>query len=302
MSPAHVVTLLVVAASWGSSFLFMNVAAPQFGALPLAALRVGLAAAFLLPLLLWQGQWGAMVTHWRRIALVGLGSAGLPFILFSSAALVLPSALASIFNATTPLFGAIIAWLWLKNRLTPLRVVGLLIGFAGVLYLGWGKARIPSEAGTGVTLLAMLACLGATCFYGWAANFTKRYLMEVPSLAVVTGSMLASTALLALPAWWSWPPQTPGASAWAAAGALAILCTALAYMLYVRLIASIGPANAMTVTYLVPVFGILWGALFLGESVTTTMVLGCAIILAGTALTTGMIKGWRTGRGVKPLD
>lgn len=293
MKPQDVVELLALAALWGASFLFMRLGAADFGAVALAALRVGLATLMLLPLLWQRGQAAALRGHWRAIAVVGLVNSALPFVLFGVAALALNAGLSSIFNATAPLWAALIAWAWLGERLTPARAAGLALGFSGVLWLAWDKAGIRAGEHGVSSGLAIAACLLATLCYGFGANYTRRRLDGVPPLAVATGSQLAAALVLALPAWWLWPVAAPSAVAWASVIGLALPCTALAYLLYFRLIAHVGAARAITVTFLIPVFGLGWGALFLGEVPTPVMLLGCGVILLGTALTTG---AWRAGR------
>ena len=284
------IELTLLAAIWGASFLFMRVGAPEFGAVALAAMRVTGAALVLLPLLAQQGQMAALRQHWKPIFLVGLTNSGIPFVLFAYAALAITAGLSSIFNAAVPLFGAVVAWVWLKDRPGPGRVLGLAIGFAGVLWLAWDKAGFKPGAPITQTGLAVLACLTATLLYGWSASFTKRYLTGVPPLASATGSQVSSALFLAVPAWWFWPSTWPSATSWTAVGLLAVLCTGVAYVMYFRLISRIGPANAITVTFLIPVFGVLWGWLFLHEKITSAMVLGCVVIVAGTALATGWLR------------
>ena len=282
--------LLLLAALWGASFLFMRLGATEFGPVALSALRVGGATLVLLPLLAWYGQSAALRRHWRAIAVIGVVNSALPFVLFSVAALAINAGLSSIFNATAPLWGALIAWAWLGDRLTRMRVAGLGLGFAGVLWLAWDKASFrPGEHGVSA-MVAIVACLAATLCYGFAANYAKRQLADVPPLAVATGSQLAATLVLLLPAWWLWPAATPSSIAWSSVVGLALLCTALAYLLYFRLIAKLGAARAISVTFLLPLFGVLWGALFLGEAVTPAMGIGCAVILLGTAMTTGVLR------------
>lgn len=282
--------LLLLAALWGASFLFMRLGATEFGPVALSALRVGGATLVLLPLLAWYGQSAALRRHWRAMAVIGVVNSALPFVLFSVAALAINAGLSSIFNATAPLWGALIAWAWLGDRLTRMRVAGLGLGFAGVLWLAWDKASFrPGEHGVSA-MVAIVACLAATLCYGFAANYAKRQLADVPPLAVATGSQLAATLVLLLPAWWLWPAATPSSIAWSSVVGLALLCTALAYLLYFRLIAKLGAARAISVTFLLPLFGVLWGALFLGEAVTPAMGIGCAVILLGTAMTTGVLR------------
>lgn len=286
MRPADAGEMLLLAAIWGSSFLFMRMGAGEFGPVALAALRVAGAALFLMPLLHWRGQMGALRRHAPAIFVVGLLNSALPFLCFAYAALTIGAGLASIFNAATPLFGALIAWLWLKDRLTPSRVLGLAIGFAGVLGLVWQQASF-APGGNG---WALLACLLATLMYGVAASTTKRFLTGVPPLALAAGSQLSAALVLALPALWWWPARMPSATAWAAVVSLALLCTGIAYVLFFRLIGKIGPANTIAVTFLIPVFAVLWGMLFLGEAVTLPMLAGCAVIVLGTGLATGLLR------------
>ena len=291
MKPQDIAELLTLAALWGASFLFMRLGAGEFGPVALSALRVGIASAVLLPMLFWKGQGALLRTHWRAIAVVGIVNSALPFVLFSIAALAINAGLSAIFNATAPLWGAVIAWAWLGDRLSRARVLGLAIGFAGVLWLAWDKASFkPGEHGVSA-MAAIAACLAATLLYGFAANYTKRRLSGVPALVVSTGSQTAAAVVLALPAAWLWPAATPSTTAWASVVGLALLCTALAYPLYFHLIDMLGAARAIAVTFLIPVFGLFWGAVFLGETLTPAMLLGFAVILFGTALTTGVLQG-----------
>jgi drug/metabolite transporter (DMT)-like permease len=285
--------LILLGALWGASFLFMRIGVPEFGPLALVFVRVAGASLLLLPLLQARGQMAALRTHWRPLLVVGLSNSALPFVLFTAAALVLTAGLSGIFNATAPLWGALVAWLWLNDRPTPMRALGIAIGFAGVLGLAWDRAGLKSD-GHGLSAAAGIACcIAATLCYGFSVNYTKRRLTGVPPLAVAAGSQLAATVATALPAWWFWPAQMPGTRAWLAVAVLALACTGLAYLLYFRLIAHVGPAQAIAVTYLIPAFAIGWGALFLGEAITLPMLLGCAVVLLGTALATGFI-GRRT--------
>jgi len=290
MKAADGAQLLSLGALRGAPFLFMRLGAAEFGPVALAALRVGLASLLLLPLLLGRGQATALRAHWRAIAFVGVVNSALPFVLFSVAALAINAGLSAIFNATAPLWGALVAWAWLGERLNRARTLGLAIGFAGVLWLAWDKASFkPGEHGVSA-VVAIGACLLATLCYGFAAHFVKRRLQGVAPLAVAAGSQLAATTALLLPAWWLWPGAVPSSIAWGSAVGLAVLCTALAYLLYFRLIARVGATAAVSVTYLIPPFGLVWGALFLGEQLTPAMLLGCAVVLLGTALATGLLE------------
>lgn len=289
MRPRDGAELVALAALWGGSFLFMRVAAGEFGPAALVALRVAGAALALLPLVAWRGQSAQLRRHWRPILVVGVLNSAVPFLAFAYAALSITAGLSAIFNATAPLFGALVAWLWLGERLALRRWLGIAVGFAGVALLAWSHAAGPAAFKPGGSGWAVAACIAATLAYGVAANYTKRRLTGVSPLAVAAGSQAGAALVLALPALWFWPAQRPSPEAWGAVAALALACTALAYLLYFRLIANVGPGNAIAVTYLIPLFGALWGGVFLGEAVTPAMMGGGAVILLGTALATGLL-------------
>lgn len=291
MKRKNLLDLLLLAALWGGSFLFMRITAPAFGPWAMAGLRVAGAALLLLPVVHWRGDWAQLRAHWPALAVVGLTNSALPFALFGYAALHLTGGLSAIFNAATPLFGALFAWLWLREALTGWRVAGLALGFVGVAGLVMARTQVGLADGAG---LAVLACLLAPVLYGFSANFAKRHLATAPSMVVAAGSQTAAALALALPAALTWPAASPGVQAWAMMLALSVLSTGLAYVLFFRLIARAGPAFALTVTYLVPLFAVVWGALFLGESLTLPMALGCAVILLGTALATGLLPRHRS--------
>jgi drug/metabolite transporter (DMT)-like permease len=281
---------ILLGAIWGASFLFMRLGAAEFGALPTAGLRVGIAALFLLPVLITRGQGPALAQHWKKIFFLGLINSGIPFACYSYALMSISTGLSALLNATVPLFGALVAWVWLKDRPHRLKIIGLLIGFVGVAMLAWGKASFKPDASGLSSGWAVVACLVACLCYGIAASFTKRYLAGVPSLAVATGSQIGATLGLALPTLWLWPTANPSMTAWLALLAVGVLCTGVAYVLFFRLIDKVGAASTLTVTFLIPVFAVVYGLVFLGESVTPWMLTCGAVILCGTALSLDLFK------------
>ncbi|EGI77619.1 DMT family transporter [Hylemonella gracilis] len=286
MKQRDVIELMVLAAIWGASFLFMRVAAPEFGPVATAAVRVAGASLLLLPLLAFREGLSDLRTHWKGLLLVGFLNGAFPFALFSFAALSINAGLSSILNATTPMWGALVAWAWFGQRLDASRLVGLALGFGGVVLLAWDKASFTPGGGG----LAILACLTATLCYGIAASATKRYLGAASPLAVATGSQFFAALLLAAPALALQPTTLPSAKAWIAVTLLALLCTSVAYILFFRLMKRVGPTNTISVTFLIPVFALLWGWLLLDETVNLAMALGCGVVLLGTALAVGVIK------------
>ena len=279
---------VLLALLWGSSFLFMREGAHEFGPFPTAWVRVTLAALILTPVLVWRREVPVLVVHWRQAMSAGVLNAGIPFACYAYALMHINTGLTSILNATTPLFGALIAWFWLGDKLNATRALGLALGFTGVVLLA---SDVPGgisfkEGGSG---LAVAACLVATFCYGISGSFTKRYLQNVPSLVTTTGSLWGASLGLGIPALLAWPSEAPSLHAWAALGIAGLMCTALAYVLFFRLMTRTGPARAMTVTYLIPVFANLLGVIFLDEVVTHWM-MGCAVVIvAGTALASGLV-------------
>ena len=292
-SKPWLIEFLLLAAIWGSSFLFMRLGASEFGALPTAGLRVGIAAAFLLPLLLWKGLGPQLMQHWKKVFFIGMVNSGIPFACFTYALLSISTGLSSVLNATVPLFGALVAWVWLKDRPHRMRIVGLVVGFVGVALLAWDKASFTPNASGASTGWAVLAVLLACLCYGIAASYTKRYLTGMPSLVTATGSQLGATIGLALPTLWFWPQTEPSTGAWLALLAVGVLCTGVAYILYFRLIENVGPARSLTVTFVVPVFAVIYGVVFLNETVSLWMLMCGLIIVLGTALSVGLFPRQR---------
>jgi drug/metabolite transporter (DMT)-like permease len=275
--------LLLLAVIWGASFLFMRVAAPEFGPIALVGIRVGVAALFLIVVLAWRGGLRGMLAVSKPLTVLGAISSALPFTLFAYATLYVTAGVAAVLNATAPLFGALVGYFWLRDKLAPARVLGLIVGFGGVIVLFWGG--IPLEVG-GATW-AMIAGLVASLSYGVSVNYTKRRLSGVPPLVTATGSQISATLLLLPLCAMRWPSVMPPLRSWLCVIGLGIVCTGIANIIFFRLISHVGPAKAITVTYLIPVSGMLWGLVFLHEPITVGMVIACAVILLGTALATG---------------
>jgi drug/metabolite transporter (DMT)-like permease len=292
----NLIELSLLAAIWGASFLFLRIAAPEFGPIALITLRVGIAALVLAPALrsaLARSQFRA--NAWP-LFVVGISNSAIPFGLFAYSTLYVNAGMDSILNATTPIWTALIAAAWFQAGINRRQLSGLLLGLAGVVVLVWDtlSAGMP-----GVPLAIAAALLAAVC-YGFAVNYSKRHLAGVKPLVVAFGSQFFATIVLLPMALPFWPQHTIAGSTWACVAALGVICTGFAYILYFRLIERVGAAYAASVTFLIPVFGLLWGALFLGEMVTPTMLAGCAIVLLGTALASGRLTHL-PGRKPKPL-
>ncbi len=271
--------LLLLASIWGASFLFMRIAGHAFGPAPLVLSRVAVAALALLPLLLLREGLRPTWRHRTALLVAGVFNSALPFCLIAYASLSLTAGFGSLLNAVTPLMVALVGWIGFGHRPAARHWVGFALAFAGVVVLSWGRMSFqPGGSGW-----AIVAALGATLSYGIGTNYSRRHLAALPPLGASAGTMFGATvAMLPLGAW-LWPSVPPGPGAWGAALALGVVCTGVAYLLFFRLIASIGPNQAASVTFLVPLFAMLWGALFLHEPVTARMIVASVIILAGTA-------------------
>lgn len=277
-----VVHLLVLGGLWGGSFLFMRVAAPELGPVSLIALRVTLAALLLSPFLKATG--GRHLA--ARVAWLGLVNSALPFCLFAWAALVLPAGLSAILNATALWWSAVIGWCLFGTAMGMRAVLGAVVSVLGVVLMvghqlpGTG----PTPPGTGAAIAAAVA---ATACYGYGSHYSRRHLAAVPSRSIAAGSMLAAALVLAPPGVVLWPASSPSARAALAALALGVFSTACAYLLHFRLIERMGASRAMTVTVLVPAFGVVFGVVVLGEPLTPGMGLGGALVLLGCSLALG---------------
>jgi drug/metabolite transporter (DMT)-like permease len=264
MPVMDIILLLILSAIWGSSFIFMRYLAPLIGPIATADMRMFIAGVCLVvffAIIRFSPQWRK---NWKHFLVIGLLNSAVPFVLYSVAALYLPASMEAIFNSLSPMFGAIFAALWLGETLTARKLIGLVMGIAGVAVM----SSLGSVTASVSTALAIAACL-----------------LAVPPRAIAGGSQLLGGIAL-MPFLFLDPPPLAAISLPLVllVLAFAVLCSAVAYLIYYRLIADVGPTKALTVTFLIPVFAMLWGAMFLGEGVTASIVAGAAIILVGTFL------------------
>jgi drug/metabolite transporter (DMT)-like permease len=264
--------ILLLGAIWGGSFLFMRIAAPHFGPLPLVEVRVTLGALLLSPFL-WRARKQLGAVHWRRFALVGLLNSAIPFSLFAWGAERAPAGIGAIANSMTVLFTALIAFVFYGERIGTRRALALVAGFVGVVILASGRT-----AGDNIALAAIAGTLASLC-YGFAVNLTKRKLIDLQPVVGVAGTLSCSALMLAVPAVATWPADPVPPLSWLAAVTLGVLCTGFAYFLFFRLLQRISATRAATCNYLIPVFGVGWAWLLLGETPTLTMLVSGVLIL-----------------------
>jgi len=278
---ADLVRLVTLAAIWGGSFLFARIAVPSLGAAWLTELRVALAGVVMTVYAVSTGVRLDPLRHWRQYLFLGVVNTALPWVLYAYAAHYITASYLGILNATTPWFAALAGALWLGERFTWRKGVGLLIGVAGVaLVVGLGPVELNANV-----VLASLACIVAAACYALSGTYVKKRAQGVPALGMTAGSLIIAAAALGpvLPG----PLATEALLEWKVAVAvlgISLLCSAAAYVLYFRLLASVGPTRSLTVAFLIPVFAALWGAVFLGEPVGISTVVGGALILFATAL------------------
>ncbi len=286
MKTRDLIDLILLAAVWGSSFLFMRISVPEFGAVPMMTVRVALAGLLLLPLVIWKSHHRVIIERIFPISIVGIIGSAIPFSLIAYSTLYVTAGFASVLNAATPMFAAAIAFIWLGQRLTKMATLGLLIGAFGVVFLVWDKIGLAASN----TGLAISAGITGTLCYGIGVNYVKQHLSGISPLAITTGSLLAAGVFLLPIAIYWWPEKMPSNAAWLNVVILAIVCTAFAQILFFRLIDRTGGTKATTVTFLIPMFGLFWGNLFLDEVLEFGILIAGSIILIGTGMSTGIIK------------
>lgn len=279
MKPADITRLVALAAIWSLSFVFMRVVAPPLGPVWTAALRVLIGGAALVTWLALSGRDAKLREHWRAYLAIGVVNSALPFFLFAYAALTLPASYMVILNAMVPLFAVVLGAVWLGEPLTPAKLAGIATGIAGVaLVTGAGAIEMDTK-----TWLAVGASLAAALCYAVAAVGIKLRGHALSPYAIAAWSQVFAGLVLLPPGAMLPPPGPFTAAVGASLAGLALLCSAVAYLLYFRLIRDVGPTRTTTLTFLMPAFGIIWGATLLGEAITPAMLGGALLIVGGTA-------------------
>jgi drug/metabolite transporter (DMT)-like permease len=275
VTAADAARLISLAAIWGASFLFIRIAAPVIGPVATADLRMLIAGAALVIYYTVTGFDAQWRLRWREYLAIGALNSAAPFLLYAYAALELSVGLLAVLNATSPMWAALLGAVALREPLTIKRLAGLAVGMAGVAIVSGPEAS--------TRWLSIAAALGAALCYALTGIALKRWGQGGTARGMAVGTQLAGGVLL-LPLLAIAPPAnvTPGIAG--AMLALGVVCGAVAYVLYFRLIADIGATGALTVTYLIPLFGVLWGALALGEALTAARVLGALVVGVGTVL------------------
>jgi drug/metabolite transporter (DMT)-like permease len=283
MQARHFAQLVGLSALWGASFPLIRISVPALTPLGLAGLRCLLAAMVLAVLMrLLRHAWPER-SAWPGLAAISLLTVVPPFVLFSYASLTLPAGYAAVLNSTSPLFGVLVAAALREERLTLTKLAACLMGFVGVALL---VQLGPVEVTTAV-VLAALACMVASAAYGVGAIFMKRATLKHQPLPASAAIHVAASAMLAVPLAASTPVMQPTWGAVAAVLVLGCITSGLMYWVSMRLMREITATASTSAAFMIPLFGVTWGALFLGEPVTPGMVPGCLLILAASAMITG---------------
>jgi drug/metabolite transporter (DMT)-like permease len=286
MSARHIFLLALLGAIWGGSFVLIRLAAPDMGVVPMTATRVMMAALFMLGFILWRDGGRLLMRQGRHVFILGLLNTAIPFCMMSYATVALNVNTASILNATVPVWGMIISVIWVKNKPDALRILGVFTALCGVAILVSGKPDFTF----GTALIPTLSALGATFLYAFSAHYTRRFLPDADPMTLTAGSLIsAAVALLPLGLWF-WPDHAVAAASWFYVACLAMVATVFAYFIYFKILKEAGADRVVLVTYLIPVFAMLWAALFLQEHLTLQMALGGSVSIIGTALAAGL---WR---------
>lgn len=286
MKPKELGALLLLGALWGASFIFIRIAAPVLGPIWLIDLRVWIAGTVLLIYALIVRKLPDFKKEWKYYLMLGLLNAAIPFSLIAYSAVHLNASLTAILNATTPLFTAIVARIWLKEYLSVRKVIGILIGLVGVcILMGWSSVPFTLEV-----WLSIGASLTAALFYGIGSVYTKLTFTNTPALSLSIGQQLAAGIILIPLSVVTVPTATISLTVMIAVLGLAVLCTAIGYLLYFYLVEHVGPTKTVSVTFLVPLFGIFWGILLLNEHITLGTIVGLIVIFIGVILMNGVQK------------
>lgn len=293
MSIVQLLALFLLGAIWGASFIFIRIAVEPFGPAFMMFVRVVFSALILVGYARLRGIQLNIRGHWRQFLILGFLGSALPFTLIAWSELTLTGSMAAILNSVTPLFTTLVAAAGLGERLTPFKLVGAILGIIGVaITVGGSPVTMDLEF-----ILATLASLGAALSYAFGGVFAKRYFQGFNNLSMSSGQLIAAVFILAPVSAFDLPGQVPPPLAILALALLVLLCTAFAYQLYYYLIISAGPIKALTVTLLVPAFGVLWGGVLLNEPISSGMLIGLVIVLFSVGLVTGMIA---PRRGYQP--
>ena len=279
------ILLTFLGALWGSAFMFIKVATPEFGPIALVNTRLLIASLIFLPILLQKKYIHLLKPIWKQVLVLSIMNNAIPFTLFSYASFGADSNILAILNATTAFNTMIIAYLWIGESVSLKQLFGLILGFIGIFIL-----VNPQNSDT--TLIASLSALLAAFFYSYSTVYIQRQSVNANKMVLIGWSIVFSAVLMIPVSIFNLPETLPSASAIGSAFWLGAVSTGLGFLGYVRLIDKIGAVKTSTVAYFLPVFGIIWGSIFLDEKITSTIILGCLIVLIGIYLSNSNKKGY----------
>ena len=286
------ILLTFLGALWGSAFMFIKVATPEFGPIALVNTRLLIASLIFLPILLQKKYIHLLKPIWKQVLVLSIMNNAIPFTLFSYASFGADSNILAILNATTAFNTMIIAYLWIGESVSLKQLFGLILGFIGIFIL-----VNPQNSDT--TLIASLSALLAAFFYSYSTVYIQRQSVNANKMVLIGWSIVFSAVFMIPVSIFNLPETLPSASAIGSAFWLGSVSTGLGFLGYVRLIDKIGAVKTSTVAYFLPVFGIIWGSIFLDEKITSTIFLGCLIVLIGIYLSNSNKKGYMNSVNTK---
>ena len=279
------ILLTFLGALWGSAFMFIKVATPEFGPIALVNTRLLIASLIFLPILLQKKYIHLLKPIWKQVFVLSIMNNAIPFTLFSYASFGADSNILAILNATTAFNTMIIAYLWIGESVSLKQLFGLILGFIGIFIL-----VNPQNSDT--TLIASFSALLAAFFYSYSTVYIQRQSVNANKMVLIGWSIVFSAVFMTPVSIFNLPETMPSASAIGSAFWLGAVSTGIGFLGYVRLIDKIGAVKTSTVAYFLPVFGIIWGSIFLDEKITSTIILGCLIVLIGIYLSNSNKKGY----------
>jgi len=279
-----------LSAIWGGAFFFVKITVFEFGFIGTSFLRIFFGMLILIPGLFFNDNFQYLKNNWKKIFFIGLFIAAIPWTTYSFALQYISAGLASVINATTPMFGAIVASIWLKEKLNSMKILGLFLGFLGIFMLSHDDIHLEIDNAT----VGILAALVSTTCYGFGACYIRKYLSTIPPTATSAGSLISASIVLLPFTFFCIPDTIPSISAWGSIFFLGFICSGYAYYLYFGLVKKAGATVGLLVTFLIPVFAILYGYIFLNEKVTLWMLFSALIIVFGTSLVIGIFDKRKT--------
>ncbi len=278
MENKYWVLITILGAVWGSAFMFIKIATPELGPIALVNIRLAVAGLIFIPFLLQQKYFKHFRSNLKNILVLSVINTALPFSLFAYASLESSSNMLSILNGTTAIMAVVISTIWLKIRLNFFQIMGVFIGLFGIVVLA-------NPDNVYISMKATIFCLSAAFCYALSANYIQKFAYKTNTIVLIGWSLVIASVLLLPITFFNLPSQFPSNNVIFSILWLGVISTGVAFLGYVRLIEKVGAVKTATVAYFIPVFGVIWGYVFLGEPITLQILIGMILILIGIVFT-----------------